>query len=181
MDPLTAVPDRLIAGDSVSIVRPFPSVAGLAYTVKLRFIAPDGTIAPITASEADGAFTFAVLTTTLATMEPGVISWAITAEKVDERITLEASTLTLLADPANTTTAATSTLAHIERVIAACKARLEDKLTDDVQMYQLPGGVTVSKLTLREVRELLASYETRRARILRRGRPSVIAMTYARR
>lgn len=179
MDPLTAVPDRLTAGDSATIVRPFPAVAGASYTVKLRFIAPDGTIAAITASEADNAFSFAVATTTLASMTPGVISWAITAEKVDERITLDSGTMTLLADPSNATTAATSNLAHIERVIAACKARLEDKLTDDVQMYQLPGGVTVSKLTLREVRELLAQYQTLRRNIVRRGRPQVIRMGYA--
>ena len=174
MDPKTAVPARLTAGDSESIRRSFADVSpGDGYTVSLRLISTGGAIAVVEATEETSTFLFTVTTAATADLPPGVLTWVISAEKTGERLTLESGSLQLDPDPANATTATTSKMAHIERVIAACEAALEAKVTDDVQMYQLPGGLTVSKMSLREVRETLAAYRARRRRILNAGRPSI--------
>lgn len=179
MEPLANVPDRVVAGDSLSIRRAFPDVGDGSYTLKLQFFPVSGTLVAITSADTTSPFLFAVAPGDLANVEPGAVPWAITAEKSGARITLDSGTIQVAPDPANATTAQTTNLAHIERVIAVCQSVIEGKLTDDVQMYQLPGGITVSKLTLREVRQLLAQYQAQRATILRRGRPSVKRMGYA--
>lgn len=165
----------------MTIRRQFADIAtGAGYTVKLRFIAIDGTITTLTATEDVGDFVFAVLPASLVSVTPGVLTWAVTAEKsTTERYTLEQGVTQLDPDPSNTTTAATTKLAHVERVIAICEAALESKLTDDMQMYQLPGGVTVSKLSIREVRETLAAYNAKRKRILNGGKMAVREVWYA--
>lgn len=179
MEPLATVPDRIVAGDSVTIQRSFSAVDDGSYALKLRFVPINGAIVTVTSPESTSPFTFPVAPTDLANVEPGAVPWTITAEKTGERITLDSGTIEVLPDPANATTAATTNLAHIERVISVCRAIIENKITADVQMYQLPGGVTVSKLTMREVRQLLASYQAQRATILRRGRPQILRLGYA--
>lgn len=180
MDPLSNVPARLVAGDSLTIRRTFPTIAtGDGYTLTLKLVAIGGTITSITASEDAGAFVFAILPTSLAAVAPGVVSWAFVATQGSaERYTLEEGTTVLAPDPTNTATAQTTQLAHIERVIAVCEATIESKLTDDMQMYQLPDGVTVSKLPLSEVRALLAQYRAKRSSILRGGRQRVREIWY---
>lgn len=182
MDPLTALPARFIAGDSRAIRRSFAAVSpGDGYTVKLRFASTAGLVVDVTGAEEASTYLFTIATTTLRDVKPGVLTWTLTAEKTDERITLDAGTMVLEPDPANAATASQSALAHIERVIAACECAMENKMTDDVQMYQLPGGVTVSKMSMREVRETLAIYKAKRKRLLNRGRLFVREVGYARR
>lgn len=180
VDPKTAVPARLTAGDSDSIRLSFADVSpGDGYTLTLRIVATSGKIVEMTATEETSSFLFPIATTDLADLPPGVASWTISAAKTGERLTLDHGVIQIDPDPENSASAGSSKLAHIERVIAACEAAIEGKMTDDVQMYQLPGGVTVSKMSMREVRETLAAYKARRRRILNGGRPSIREVWYA--
>lgn len=179
MEILTAFPAALIAGDTVTIDRVYGDVpTGAGWTVTLTLVSLDGSTVTATATEQGAAFRFALTAATSANLDTGAHTFAVTAAQSGARYTIERGTITVDGDPTSGTTGSTSALAHVERVIAACEARLEGKVTDDVQMYQLPDGITVSKLSLREVRELLAQYRVRKRRLLQGGRPFGVRETW---
>lgn len=180
MATLTAFPASHIAGDTLRVERPSYADApvGAGWTVTLTLLDIEGAVVEATATEEGTLWTFTVAAEDWSALTAGPVALTVRGSKSGEVVTLERATLLLAADPTVSGTGATSKFAHVERVIAACEARLEGKITDDVQMYQLPDGVTVSKLTLREVRELLAQYQAKRSRMLRGGRPRVREVWY---
>lgn len=180
MDILASVPASLIAGDTVVIDRVVDGVpTGDGWTVQLSLVSLTGTVVDVAGAEQGTAFRLTLSGSTTADLEPGVQSWALMATKDGARTTVDRGRIVVEPNPTDGTASVNTELAHVERVIAACQARLEGKATDDVQMYQLPDGVTVSRLTLREVRELLAQYKAKRARMLSRGRPRIREVWYA--
>ena len=180
---LTAFPASHVAGDTLIVER--TSYAGVpvgaGWEVKLTLIDVAGAKVEATAAESGAAYQFVVDASEWAALKAGPLTWAVTAVKDGVRMTAESAVLSLLPDPTNAANGATSRRAHIERVIAACEARLEGKITDDVQMYQLPDGVTVSRMSLRDVQALLNDYRSQRARLLRGGKPRVREVWYGRR
>lgn len=182
MATLTAFPDSLIAGDTLLVSRTYDDEAvavGEGWTVTLTLLTIASDKHEVVATESAGTFLFTLSATASAALPAGYTSYAVTALRAGVRVTVQQGAITVKADPTNALSGQASEIAHVERVIAACKARLEGKITDDVQMYQLPDGVTVSRMTLREVRELLAQYSAKRQRMLSGGRPRVREVWYA--
>lgn len=182
MEILTAFPASLIAGDTTTVVRTYDAhgvSVGDGWTVRLTLLSLNSERVTVTATESGTAFQFVLTATESVKLPAGYTSLAVTATKDDTRYTVEEGALTVKPDPTNALSGQASEMAHVDRVIRACQDKLEGKVTDDVQMYQLPDGVTVSKLTLREVRELLAQYKAKRARLLHGGRPRIREMWYA--
>lgn len=182
MEILTAFPSSLISGDSLTVARTYGSVGvvpGAGWTVALTLVSLAGAKTEVGATETDGAFRFTLAAAVSATLTPGSMRLAVTATKAGDRLTVEQSVLTVAPDPTDAYAAQSTELAHVQRVITVCQDRLEGKVTADVQTYQLPDGVMVAKLTLREVRELLAQYKAKRARLLSGGRPRVREVWYA--
>lgn len=179
MDPLTAFPASITAGDTTIVDRSYSDVPlGASWVVVCTIVAPDGSTASVTATEVGASFRFTFATTDTDNLTPGAATLAVTASKAGARYTVETRSLVVIADPTSVAAAQATKLAHITRVIAACEAALEGRMTDDVQMYQLPDGVTVSKLSISEIRETLASYRAQKARILRGGRNRVRQVSY---
>lgn len=180
MSPLSAFPASHIAGDTLVVERASYDAAPLGdgYTVVATLLDTAGKKITATAVEST-VYTFTVPASAWSGVAPGPVSFAVTATKSGARTVVESGTILVSPDPTVAASGPTSKLAHIERVIAACEAKLEGKITDDVQMYQLPDGVTVSRMTLREIRETLATYKAMRVRILRGGKPRVRETWYA--
>lgn len=181
MATLIAFPASLIAGDTLLVARTYDEegvAVGASWAVTLTLLTISGQKVEVTAVESSGTFLFTLTATASAGLPAGYTSYAVTAVKNGIRVTVEQGSLTVKPDPTNALSGDASEMAHVERVIAACKARLEGKVTDDVQMYQLPDGITVSRMTLRDVRELLVQYQVKRQRMLTRGRPRVREVWY---
>lgn len=179
--PLADFPTRLIAGDSVTVSRTFSDVpVGDGWTVTWHVVMPNGQRVSTEASEAAGAFLFALTASDAANLAAGGAFSSVVAVKDTERRSFPLGPVVIAPDPV-TSNGSQTELAHVERVIAACEARIEGRVSDDVQMYQLPGGTTVSKMTLSEVTALLAQYRAKRSRMLRGGQMRIREVTYARR
>jgi hypothetical protein len=170
---LTAPPAQLIAGDTLVVAVPeptdYPSADGWVHTLSLQAI--DGTDATATGVPADGVLTFTVSALNTDALTPGPATWARTATKTTERVTLAYGQMTVLPDPSGDQS--TSELAHVQRTIAACEARLENKATEDVLMFQLPDGVMLQKLSIAQVSALLVQYRAKKRRLLSGGRGAV--------
>lgn len=177
---LSAFPSAHVAGDTLVVERSAYDDApiGDGYTVVATLLDTAGKKITATAVEST-VYTFTVAASAWAGIAPGPVSFAVTATKSGARTVVESGTILVSPDPTVAASGPTSKLAHVERVIAACEAKLEGKITEDVQMYQLPDGVTVSRMTLREVRETLAAYKAKRVRMLRGGKPRVRETWYA--
>lgn len=172
-------PTSHIIGDTLIVERTYADVAvGDGWTVAVTFVAMTGDQLAVTATESGNVFLFTLTAALSAQLRAGSVSWAVTAKKDGARYTLERGSFVASGDPTAGATGKASLLAHVERVIAACEARIEGKITDDVQMYQLPDGVTVSKLTLREVRETLSQYRAKRRRMINGGSLKVLQFGY---
>lgn len=180
-EPLSQVPDRIIAGDTLVVAWAEPSeyLTADGWTHALTIQAIDGSGATASASSAAGVVTFTVLATNTGGLTAGPASWAWTATNGAVRYTLGGARVTVVADPAGDQSE--TELAHIERVIAACQLRLEGKITDDVMMFQLPDGVMLQKLNLKDVHATLALYKAKRRALLNGGRPRVREAWYAQR
>jgi len=178
-EPLSRVPDRILAGDTlvVALAEPSEYLTADGWTHALVLQGIDGTAANASASSTSGTVTFTVSAADTVSLSAGAATWAWTATKAGARYTLDRARVTVLADPAGDQS--TSELAHIERVIAACQAKLEGKITDDVMMFQLPDGVMLQKLNMRDVRETLAMYKAKRRALLNGGRPRIREAWYA--
>jgi hypothetical protein len=163
---LTAPPAHLIAGDTLAVAVPEPTDYPVAesWVHTLRIQAIDGTDASATGVLADGVLTFTVTALNTDGLTPGPATWARTATKTSERVTLAYGQLTVVPDPSGDQS--TSELAHVQRTIAACEARLEGKVSEDVLMYQLPDGVMLQKLSLAQVSALLTQYRAKRRALL---------------
>lgn len=163
---LTTPPAQLIAGDTlvVAIAEPseYPTADGWVHALSLQAI--DGTDAVATGVAAGGTLTFTVSAPLTDGLTPGAATWARTATRSGARYTLDYGRLTVVPDPSGDQS--TGQLAHVERVIAACEARLEGKVTEDVLMFQLPDGVMLQKLSITQINALLVQYRAKRRALL---------------
>lgn len=172
VEPCTAFPALLTAGDSLAVDVALPQVTP-GDTVRWTLVDAAGSATTIDATPSGGeTYRITVPTSTSASFATGPAQWVITIHGDQTRRSVRRGDLEIGADGASASRALERRL-HIDRVIQACEARLEGKVTDDVQMYQLPDGVTVSKLTLAEVRDLLREYQARRRRLASGGRLQV--------
>jgi hypothetical protein len=172
-DPQPAVPSTLIQGDTLAVRWPEPSDTRVAdgWTHALRVQGTDGSDATATGTATDGVLTFTLAAAATSGLAVGPATWAWAATKAAERYTLGSGVLAVRADPSGDQS--TSELAHVRRVIAACEARLEGKVTDDVLMYQLPDGIMLQKLSLTQVHGLLTQYRAKERRLLSAGRATI--------
>ena len=163
---LTAPPAQLIAGDTLVVAVPEPTAYPLAdaWVHTLRLQAVDGSDATATGVLADGVLTFTVTALNTAALTAGPATWARVATKTTQRATLAYGVLSVLPDPSGDQS--TTELAHVQRTIAACEARLEGKVTEDVLMFQLPDGVMLQKLSITQIHALLVQYRAKRRALL---------------
>jgi hypothetical protein len=85
---------------------------------------------------------------------------------------------TVMLDPNVATGAAGDPLAWVERAIALVMARIENRVTTDMDAFIIAGR-SVTKIPVRELRSTLAYLENRRAHILRGGaRPKPVLMRF---
>lgn len=167
------------AGDTlvVRLGEPSEYLASDGWTTTLHLGTVDGSSVSGAGVASGGLVTYTVAAAKTAQLAIGSCAWAVVATKAAERYTVSAGRLSVLADA--TGDQSQSELAHVERVIAACQAALEGRLDDAVLMYQLPDGIMVQKMGTRELRETLALYKAKRAKMLRGGRPRVREAWYA--
>ena len=163
---LTAPPAQLIAGDTLVVAVPEPTDYPVSdsWVHTLRVQAIDGTDASATGVLASGVLTFTLTAVSTGGLTAGPATWARTATKTTQRATLAYGSLTVMPDPSGDQS--TSELAHVQRTIAACEARLEGKVTEDVLMYQLPDGVMLQKLSIAQISALLVQYRAKRRALL---------------
>lgn len=159
---LSALPESFAAGTTVKYRRRFidhPADAGWTLTLHLagasvlaKTAAADGDdfVVTIAAADTAGAFT------------PGLYKWVERVSKDGEVYEVAAGTVTVLPNLAEATEG--SEQEWVERAIAALKAHIEGRLPAGMESYQIAGRA-VSKIPVKEAVALLATFESRLARL----------------
>lgn len=159
---LSALPESFAAGTTVKYRRRFSDYpAGAGWTLKLhlasasvlaRTAAADGDdfVVTITAEDTAGAFT------------PGLYKWVERVSKDGEVYEVASGTVTVLPNLAEASEG--SEQEWVERAIAALKAHIEGRLPAGMESYQIAGRA-VSKVPVKEAVALLATFESRLARL----------------
>lgn len=129
----------LIAGDSLEIIKryiDFPASAGWA--LKLRLVPVAAALVPIELAADASEDTFKIIagSGTTSGWAPGLYNWSLQVSKDDYRQTLDQGQLTIRPDPA-TLTAGSDTRGHLEKVIAAIEAMIENRASRTEQEYTI--------------------------------------------
>lgn len=154
-----AEPTELVAGDSALWTRDFSSYPVTeGWTLAYRIIGPSATVGNPTVAVANNVFNVTVLpavTAALAILGDYTLMGYVTSQDGTQRFTVYEGTLLILPNPATATFTQIQT--HAQRMIAACEAALEGRLTNDVASYGREGTMVV-KLDVAEVRRTLGIY-----------------------
>ena len=150
VDPLSAVPQSLISGDSLNLsltdfVADYPASAGWAVALVLAPVA-GGTNVSTAASGGAIAWDILITSAASAAFAVGTWRWSITAIKDGNRSTLKGGQIEILADPAtndlDSRTVAKKTLDALDAAILgrASKTELEIEFQDGRRIRHMPHG-----------------------------------------
>lgn len=162
-------PTQIVGGDSVSWTRSlssYPPTDG--WTLHYRLVG-GGIDATISDAGALGYYALAFATTdtdgAVATATARLIGWVSNAG--GEIHTVFDGLVTVL--PNLRTASPEDLTSHVDRVIAACEAAIEGRLTTDVARYGRE-GTFVDKLPIEQVRQTLGMYKAKRWRAENAGK-----------
>lgn len=170
-------PIELVAGDTALWTRDFSSYpVSEGWILAYRFVGPSATVGNPTVAVANNVFNVTVLpavTGALAVLGDYTLMGYVTSADATQRFTVFEGTVRILPNPATTTWTQIQT--HAQRMIAACEAALEGRLTNDVASYGREGTMIV-KLDIREVRQTLGIYYGIRWREENEGKAAPISV-----
>lgn len=148
-------PTEIVAGDTVEWTKVLADYPASAWALKYRIVGQG--IAKEIAASADGD-AYAI---TIPAADTAAIQADVTArlfgyvESGVEKHTVYDDRLRIKPNPR--TASVTDLQSHAERAIAALEARIEDRLTADIESYSI-NGRSVSKIPILECRKLLGQY-----------------------
>jgi len=165
---LTALPDQFSAGTTVPYQKRFadyPASAGWTLTLYLA----GASVLDATAVADGDDFVVTLDAADTADLLPGLYKWVervTSAEEAPEVYDVASGTVTVTPDLSAAT--AGSQQEWLERAIAALKAHIEGRLPAGMESYQIAGRM-VSKMPVKDAMGLLATLESRLARVANPG------------
>jgi len=159
---LSAIPESFAAGTTVKYRKRFsdyPASAG--WTLKLH-LAGASVLAKTAAADGDDFVVTIAADDTASAFAPGLYKWVERVSKDGEVYEVASGTVTVLPNLAEATEG--SEQEWVERAIAALKAHIEGRLPAGMESYQIAGRA-VSKMPVKEAVSLLATFESRLARL----------------
>jgi hypothetical protein len=160
---LTAIPDTLTAGDSLSVtlsLSEYPATAG--WVVSCALAGP--TVLSATATASGDQHVLALTSAQTASLTPALYQWRLRATLASVVETFDRGTLDVTADLG--TAAAGDLTSYAERMLAICRTARESILSGEMKMFQI-GGRQVQMHTLADVNREEAHWRRERARELR--------------
>lgn len=182
MDDLTQMPARFSAGASVTYTRTvddYPASDGWTLKVYLAGVAGTAVEATVT-TDADGRrYVVTIPGTATAALATGGYRYVERVSKTSPASgPWEVGRGSVMLDPNVATGGAGDPLQTVERAIALVTARIEGRLTTDMDSFIIAGR-SVTKIPMDKLEATLARLENKRARILRGGtRPQPVLMRF---
>ena len=160
---LSALPESFAAGTTVKYRRRFSDYpAGGGWTLRLH-LAGASVLAKTAAADGDDFVLTIAAEDTAGAFAPGLYKWVERVSNVGGEVYEVASgTVTVLPNLAEATEG--SEQEWVERAITALKAHIEGRLPAGMESYQIAGRA-VSKIPVKEAVALLATFESRLARL----------------
>lgn len=159
---LSALPESFAAGTTVKYRRRLSDhPAGAGWTLTLH-LAGASVLAKTAAVDGDDFLVTIEATDTDGDFAAGLYKWVERVSKDGEVYEVAAGTVTVLPNLAEATEG--SEQEWVERAIAALKAHIEGRLPAGMESYQIAGRA-VSKIPVKEAVALLATFESRLARL----------------
>lgn len=159
---LSALPDSFAAGTTVKYRRRLSDYpAGVGWTLTLH-LAGASVLAKTAAADGDDFVVTIAAEDTAGAFTPGLYKWVERVSKDSEVYEVAAGTVTVLPNLAEATEG--SEQEWVERAIAALKAHIDGRLPAGMESYQIAGRA-VSKIPIKEAVALLATFESRLARL----------------
>lgn len=159
---LSAIPESFAAGTTVRYRRRLSDYpAGSGWTLRLH-LAGASVLAKTAAADGDDFVVTLAAEDTAGAFTPGLYKWVERVSKDGEVYEVASGTVTVLPNLAEATEG--SEQEWVERAIAALKAHIEGRLPAGMESYQIAGRA-VSKIPVKEAVALLATFESRLARL----------------
>jgi hypothetical protein len=158
----SALPESFAAGTTVKYRRRFSDhPAGAGWTLTL-YLAGASVLAKTGAADGDDFVLTIAAEDTAGAFTPGHYKWVERVSKDGEIYEVASGMVTVLPNLAEATEG--SEQAWVERAVAALKAHIEGRLPAGMESYQIAGRA-VSKIPVKEAVALLATFESRLARL----------------
>ncbi len=160
---LSALPESIAAGTTVKYRKRFSDYpAGAGWTLNLH-LAGASVLAKTAVADGDDFVVTLAAEDTAGAFTPGLYKWVERISNVAGEVYEVASgTVTVLPNLAEATEG--SEQEWVERAIVALKAHIEGRLPAGMESYQIAGRA-VSKIPVKEAVALLATFESRLARL----------------
>ncbi len=158
----SALPESFAAGTTVKYRRRFSHhPAGAGWTLTLH-LAGASVLAETAAADGDDFVLTIAAEDTAGAFTPGHYKWVERVSKDGEVYEVAEGTVTVLPNLAEATEG--SEQEWVERAIAMLRAHIEGRLPAGMESYQIAGRV-VAKMPIKEAVALLATFESRLARL----------------
>ncbi|VWX56711.1 hypothetical protein [Sphingorhabdus sp. 109] len=156
---LSAMPSRLVAGDSLTLAlvqaaQEYPAGAGWAAKLTLVPIA-GGMPLEITGSGGSVDWSFSVSSAQTAALAAGLFRWSTSAVNAGERTTLDSGQIQVLPDPAGSDVDARS---HARKVLDALNATIEGRATTTQLEVEFEDGRRIKHMENSEILKLRREY-----------------------
>lgn len=146
---LAELPRSFAAGTTVSYRRSYGEFPASAWDLKLHLRGP--TTLDVTATEDGNAFVLTLTAANTATLAPGGYRWSERVTKGTETHEVARGRVSVLVDLS--TAEPKDSLTFEERLLPLLEAALEGRAKRDLDAYSV-GGLSVSKMQIRELRRL---------------------------